>query len=51
MEKAGVTFSESQGKLFVNIQHRHPVVTWEGEMKLAIPVSVTSSYLLPPPRN
>jgi hypothetical protein len=49
IDKSDVTFSEEQGKLFVRVQRRHPVITWQGETKFAIPVAATSSFLLPPP--
>jgi hypothetical protein len=51
IERSAVSFSEERGTLFVRVEHQYPVVTWQGETKAAIPVAVTSKYLLPPPRN
>ena len=45
-----VAISEDAGKLSVRVSHGYPVVTFQGETKAAIPVSVTGSYLLPAPR-
>lgn len=49
IDKSDVTLTEEQGKLFVRVQRRHPVITWQGETKFAIPVAATSSFLLPAP--
>jgi hypothetical protein len=51
IDKSDVSFSEDQGKLSVRVQRQHPVVTYQGETKVAIPVAVTSNFLLPVPRN
>ena len=51
IDRSAISFSEDKGILFVNVQHQYPVISWQGETKAAIPVSVTSKYLLPPPRN
>ena len=51
IDKSNVSISEEQGRLAVRVQLEHPFVTFQGETKAAIPVAVTSTYLLPPPRN
>jgi hypothetical protein len=45
-----IAISEEGGKLFVQVSHQYPVIVFQGETKAAIPVSVTSSFQLPPPR-
>lgn len=51
IDTSDVSFSEEQGKLSVRVQRRYPVITFQGETKVAIPVAVTSNYLLPVLRN
>ena len=46
-----VAVSEEDGKLFVRVSHQYPFISFQGETKAAIPVSVTGSYLLPAPRQ
>ena len=51
IDKSGISFSEDKGTLFVRVEYQYPVVTWQGETKAAIPVAVTSKFLLPVLRN
>jgi hypothetical protein len=51
IDKSAVTFTEEKGKLAVRVECPYPVVSWQGETKVAVPVAVTTNFLLPPPRN
>ena len=50
IDAGDVAISEDAGKLSVRVSHGYPVITFQGETKAAIPVSVTGSYVLPAPR-
>ena len=51
LDKETVTLSEEGSRLFVQVRTEYPVIRYGGETKVAIPVSVTSSFPLPPPRG
>jgi hypothetical protein len=50
IEPAAVDVAEEAGRLAVRVSYQHPVVTFQGETKAAIPVSVTSKFPLGMPR-
>lgn len=48
IEPSAVEVGEDGGRLAVRVSYPYPVVTLKGETKAAIPVSVTSTFPLPP---
>ncbi|MBI1735092.1 MAG: hypothetical protein HYR51_07965 [Candidatus Rokubacteria bacterium] len=44
IEPTAVDVAEEGGRLAVRVSYRYPVVTFQGETKAAIPVSVTSNF-------
>ena len=50
IEPAAVAVAEEAGRLAVRVHYEYPVVTFQGETKAAIPVSVTSNFPVEPPR-
>jgi hypothetical protein len=51
VEPAAIAVDEDGSRLAVRVAYDHPVITYQGETKVAIPVTVTSSYPVPPRRN
>ena len=50
IEPTAVDVGEEAGRLAVRVSYQHPVVTFQGETKAAIPVSVRSNYPMGVPR-
>ena len=50
IEPTAVDVAENAGRLAVRVSYDYPVVTFKGETKAAIPVSVTSNFPLGAPR-
>lgn len=48
IEQSAVEVGEDGGRLAVRVHYPYPVVKLQGETKAAIPVSVTSTFPLPP---
>ena len=48
IDPAAVDVAEEGGRLAVRVSYQYPVVTYQGETKAAIPVSVTSRYPVGP---
>lgn len=44
IDPASVDVAEESGRLAVRVSYQYPVVTFQGETKAAIPVSVTSNF-------
>lgn len=50
IEPTAVDVAEQAGRLAVRVSYQYPVVTYQGETKAAIPVSVTSNFPMGAPR-
>jgi hypothetical protein len=51
IEATAVEVGEDGGRLAVRVSYPYPVIRLQGETKAAIPVSVTSTFPLPPKRE
>jgi hypothetical protein len=50
IDTGAVDVAEQAGRLAVRVSYQYPVVTFQGETKAAIPVSVTSNFPMGAPR-
>jgi hypothetical protein len=51
IDQSAVTTAEEGSKLAVRVSYQYPVIKYQGETKVAIPVTVTSLFPVPPPQN
>ncbi len=51
IDPSAVTAAVEGSKLAVSVKYQYPVISFQGETKVAIPVTVTSLFPVPPPSN